>query len=43
MTYPRNNIFSFSAAAPYKVTSWNPGVNGVVNTIAFNGDNCSTA
>lgn len=43
MTYPRNNIFSFSAAAPYRVTSWNPGVNGVVNTIAFNGNNCSTA
>jgi hypothetical protein len=43
VTYPRNNIFSFSAAAPYKVTSWNPGVNGVINTIAFNGNNCSTA
>jgi hypothetical protein len=41
-TYARNNIFSFSAAAPYGVTSWNPNVNGVVNTIAFNGTNCST-
>jgi hypothetical protein len=42
-TYARNNIFSFSAVAPYLVTAWNPNVNGVVNTIAFNGTNCSTA
>src|SRR5258706_16215039 len=42
-TYVRNNIFSFSAVAPYKVTAWNPNVNGVVNTISFNGTNCSTA
>jgi hypothetical protein len=42
-TYPRNNIFSFSAVAPYQVTAWSPDVNGVVNTIAFNGTNCSTA
>jgi hypothetical protein len=42
-TYARNNIFSFSADAPYKVTTWNPDVNGVVNTIAFNGTNCATA
>src|SRR5690242_13891999 len=33
--YSRNNIFSFSATAPYTVTSWNPNVNGTVNTIAF--------
>jgi hypothetical protein len=42
-TYARNNIFSFSAVAPYAVTAWNPNVNGVVNSIAFNGSNCSTA
>src|SRR5260221_9641314 len=42
-TYARNNVFSFSAVAPYTVTSWNPNVNGVVNTIGFNGTNCSTA
>src|SRR5215469_8693654 len=43
VTYPRNNVFSFSATAPYTVTKWNPGVNGVVNTIAFDGGNCSQA
>jgi len=42
-TYPRNNIFSFSATSPFQVTSWNPDVNGVVDTIAFNGGNCSDA
>jgi hypothetical protein len=42
-TFSRNNIFSFSGTAPFTVTSWNPGVNGTVNTIAFNGGNCSTA
>ena len=42
-TYARNNIFSFSAVAPYKITAWNPNVNGVVNTISFDGTNCSTA
>ena len=41
--YTRNNIFSFSATSPYTVTSWAPNVNGTVNTIAFNGTNCSTA
>src|SRR5215469_17811258 len=34
-TFARNNIFSFSASSPYAVTSWNPNVNGVVNSIAF--------
>jgi hypothetical protein len=41
--YARGNIFSFSATAPYQVTSWNPTVNGTVNTIAFNGTDCSHA
>ena len=42
-TYPRNNIFSFSATSPFKVTSWAPDVNGEVNSIAFNGSNCNDA
>lgn len=42
-TYARNNAFSFSASKPYTVTSWDPNVNGTVNTIAFNGSDCSTA
>jgi hypothetical protein len=41
--YQRNNIFSFSATRPYNVTSWNPNVNGEVNSIAFNGSDCSRA
>ena len=41
--YARNNAFSFSATAPYTVTSWNPNVNGIVNSIAFNGTNCADA
>jgi hypothetical protein len=40
--YTRNNAFSFAAASPFQVTSWNPNVNGVVNSIAFSAD-CSTA
>ncbi len=41
--FTRNNIFSFSDTAPYTVTSWNPNVNGAVNTIAFNNGNCADA
>jgi hypothetical protein len=41
-TYTRNNVFSFSAARPYRVTSWNPDVNGVVNSIALSA-NCQDA
>ena len=41
-TYARNNAFSFSATAPFTVTSWNPNVNGTVNSIAFN-SGCSQA
>src|SRR6202030_4843567 len=36
--YARNNIFSFSAVAPYTITSWAPGTNGVVNSIALTSD-----
>jgi hypothetical protein len=42
-TYTRNNVFSFSATSPYTVTSWAPNVNGIVNSIAFNGSNCADA
>ncbi len=52
-TYTRDNIFSFSAIAPYKVTSWAPDVIGtygttsnpsdVLNTIAFVGGDCGHA
>ena len=42
-TYPRNNIFSFSATKPFTVTSWAPDVNGEINSIAFNGNNCNEA
>jgi hypothetical protein len=41
-TYTRNNAFSFSAVAPYAVTSWNPNVNGTVNSIALSA-NCASA
>ena len=43
-TYTRNNVFSFSATAPYAVSSWNVDVNGNVNSIAFtNGHGCADA
>jgi hypothetical protein len=42
-TFSRNNVFSFSETKPYTVTSWNPDVNGTVNTIAFDNGNCATA
>jgi hypothetical protein len=42
-SYTRNNIFSFSATAPYQVTSWDPDVNGIVNSITFSGGNCADA
>jgi hypothetical protein len=41
-TYDRNNAFSFAATSPFKVTTWNPNVNGIVNSIAFSAD-CSQA
>jgi hypothetical protein len=42
-SFTRNNIFSFSDTAPFAVTTWDPNVNGTVNTIAFAGGDCSTA
>src|SRR5437764_6450930 len=41
--YPRTNVFSFSAVAPWTVTAWAPSVNGIVNSIAFDGTDCSHA
>ena len=48
--YAVNNAFSFSATAPYAVTSWAPDIvghstnsSGAVNSIAFNGSNCADA
>jgi hypothetical protein len=38
-----NNAFSFSATAPYNLTTWAPDVNGIVNSIAFNGTDCTNA
>ncbi len=41
--YSRNRAFSFSATSPFAVTSWDPNVNGRVDTIAFNGTDCASA
>src|SRR3984893_11238049 len=40
--YARNNAFSFAATSPFQVTSWNPNVHGIVNSIAFN-SSCTEA
>ena len=37
-TYSRHNAFSFSATSPYRIKSWNPDVNGQVNSIALTPD-----
>jgi hypothetical protein len=42
-TFTRNNAFSFSATAPFTITSWNPNVNGVVDSITFNRGHCADA
>ena len=34
-TYPRRNVVSFSATAPYRITRWHPDANGEVNSIAL--------
>jgi hypothetical protein len=41
--YNRNNVFSFSASKPFTVSSFDPDVNGTVNSIAFDGADCSHA
>jgi hypothetical protein len=43
-TFSRNNVFSFSATAPYHVSGWDVNVNGEVNSIAFTaGHGCADA
>jgi len=42
-SFTRHNAFSFSATAPYKMTSWAPDINGKVNSITFNGTGCGNA
>jgi len=42
-SYARHNVVSFSATAPYTVSSWAPVVNGEVNSIAFSGGKCAHA
>ncbi len=42
-SYTRSNVVSFSATAPFTVTSWAPSVNGLVDSIAFNGTDCTNA
>ncbi len=42
-TFTRNNAFSFQATAPFTITSWNPNVNGSVDSIAFNSGHCADA
>jgi len=39
----RHDAFSFSATAPYTVTSWAPDVSGTVNSVAFSGAGCQDA
>ncbi len=41
--YPREDVFSFSATAPFQMTSWAPNVNGEVNSITFSNGNCADA
>jgi hypothetical protein len=42
--FSRDNVFSFSASAPYTMTGWDPQVDGSVNSIAFTaGHGCGTA
>jgi hypothetical protein len=41
--FTRHGVFSFKSTAPYSVSKLNPDVNGIVNSIGFNGSNCSDA
>lgn len=42
-TFRRLNAFSFHATKPYRLTGWNPQVNGEVNSVAFVHGHCQTA
>jgi hypothetical protein len=43
VTYRRRNVFAFQATAPFTLTSWNPDINGEVNSITFSNGNCHDA
>lgn len=43
-SFTRTDVMSFSARAPYALTSWAPGIRtGTVNSIAFVNGNCANA
>jgi Domain of unknown function (DUF5122) beta-propeller len=42
-TYARTGAFSFSATAPYTITSWAPNIAGTVSSIGFVNGDCSSA
>lgn len=42
-SYIRHNAFSFRAAPPFKVTTWNPDIAGQVNSITFVKGHCGLA
>lgn len=43
-SFTRTGVMSFSAKAPYKLTSWAPKIpNGSVNSITFSGGKCANA
>jgi hypothetical protein len=41
--YTRTGAFSFSATAPYTLTSWAPNIDGTVNSIGFVNGDCTQA
>jgi hypothetical protein len=41
-TFTRNNLFSFSATSPFRISNWNPDVNGNVQALAFDGSGCTS-
>jgi hypothetical protein len=41
--YTRTGAFSFSATAPFTLTSWAPSINGKVNSIGFVNGDCTNA
>jgi hypothetical protein len=44
-TFTRTDIMSFSAKAPFRLTSWAPGLpkGSIINSITFNGGKCANA
>ncbi|MFL6100948.1 MAG: hypothetical protein ACJ71T_13455, partial [Actinomycetales bacterium] len=43
VAYNRTGAFSFSATAPFTLTSWAPNIDGTVNSIGFVNGDCSSA